>query len=62
MIDIVEHKESYCTHCERKIIICGNCGNNTCNAGYGIVDGKQCKHCKDAYELFFKLHEIEICK
>lgn len=52
---MIEHKVSYCSHCEIKIIICGGCGNNTCNGGYGILNGEQCLYCKDAYKKFFEL-------
>ena len=31
------HYFSYCDHCERQVVICGSCGNNTCNGGYGEV-------------------------
>ena len=30
---------------------CGTCDNNTCNAGYGEVNGETCKDCPEAYEL-----------
>jgi hypothetical protein len=32
------------------MIICPKCGNNTCNAGYGEVDGQKCDICPSAYE------------
>lgn len=33
------------------MIVCGKCGNNCCNGGYGVVDGKECPDCPSAYEL-----------
>lgn len=53
----VQHKFSFCDHCERTIVICGSCGNNTCNGGYGEVNSPtpnemmQCPDCQTAYEL-----------
>jgi hypothetical protein len=40
----------YCEHCQCPVVICGKCGNNTCNGGYGIVDGLPCDQCPSAYE------------
>lgn len=40
----------YCELCEADMIICPKCGNNTCNGGYGEVDGSQCDLCPTAYE------------
>lgn len=40
----------YCTHCERDVVICGKCGNNSCNGGHGEVDGKTCDQCPSAYK------------
>ena len=48
------HYWSYCDHCEHDVVICGKCGNNTCNGGYGEVDGEQCHACPSAYEIYFK--------
>jgi hypothetical protein len=42
-------KWEYCLLCECWMIICWKCGNNTCNAGYGEVDGKPCDVCPSAY-------------
>lgn len=47
-----EHYWNYCSHCEHDVVICGKCGNNTCNGGYGEVDGKQCDACPSAYDLY----------
>lgn len=43
---------SYCSHCETDVVICGKCGNNTCNGGYGVVDGVECDQCPSAYREF----------
>lgn len=51
----VKHIVSYCDVCERKIIICGKCGNNCCNGGYGEIDGEKCTDCPSAYEEQDKL-------
>lgn len=45
-----DHVESYCDLCKCKIYHCKTCGNNTCNGGYGMVDGEICPDCPDAYE------------
>jgi hypothetical protein len=53
----VAHTFSYCDHCERQVVICGKCGNNTCSGGYGEVIGPEpgtlmtCDACPSAYEL-----------
>ena len=33
------------------MVRCGTCGNNSCNASYGEVDGKTCTDCPRAYEV-----------
>jgi hypothetical protein len=48
------HKWRFCTHCDHMVVICGKCGNNTCNAGHGTVDGNPCDACESAYELYLK--------
>lgn len=45
------HRWDYCDLCEVEIVMCGKCGNNCCNGGYGEVDGKKCDACPSAYEL-----------
>lgn len=57
----MKHKKAYCELCERDMIICGKCGNNTCNGGYGEIIGPNkindeivmitCDACESAYEL-----------
>ena len=44
------HHLSYCPHCRVPAVLCGTCGNPTCNAGYGQVDGVQCTDCPSAYK------------
>lgn len=47
------HYPEFCYHCETIVIICGTCGNNTCNGGYGTLpDGTECPDCESAYELY----------
>jgi hypothetical protein len=45
------HYWTYCNHCETDVVICGVCGNNCCNGGYGQVDGKTCEACPSAYQM-----------
>jgi hypothetical protein len=49
MSEAAGHKWSWCCHCLCWMVTCGRCGNNTCNAGYGSVDGKECPECVDAH-------------
>jgi len=54
---MAEHHWEYCDVCERKVVICGKCGNNCCNGGYGKVMGTEpgvmieCDACPSAYEI-----------
>lgn len=48
------HRWDYCDHCGHDVVICGKCGNNTCNGGHGTVDGGECDVCESAYELYLK--------
>ena len=36
-------------------MLCGKCGNNSCNGGRGIVDGKPCEACSESW--LFELSE-----
>lgn len=46
------HYWEYCMHCDCMMVICGTCGNNTCNAGYGTLeDGSACPDCPSAYDM-----------
>lgn len=48
---MTEHKRAWCNHCGREVVICGTCGNGTCNGGYGTVNGTDCPDCPSAYKL-----------
>lgn len=39
------HEWYYCEHCSCPIVLCGTCGNNTCNGSEG------CDDCKEAYKM-----------
>lgn len=51
------HRREYCDHCEEFIVLCGTCGNNCCNGGYGTVNGLEpettieCPDCPSAYDI-----------
>jgi hypothetical protein len=47
---------AYCHHCEQDVMICGKCGNNTCNGGYGEIDGVQCDQCPQAYKEYMEMY------
>jgi|AntRauTorckE6833_2_1112554.scaffolds.fasta_scaffold00137_38 hypothetical protein len=49
----MKHKWKYCGHCKMWMVICGKCGNNTCNSGSGdIKTGEPCEDgCEEAYTL-----------
>lgn len=48
-----KHIWKYCDHCDEWVVICGNCRNNTCNAGYGTLeDGSKCTECDSASLLW----------
>lgn len=48
---MIEHSWAYCPVCCRPCVICGKCGNNACNGGYGTLpDGAVCDACPSAYE------------
>jgi hypothetical protein len=52
-----QHYWSYCSHCRRRVVICGKCGNNCCNGGYGEIPSPepetmmQCDVCPSAYDM-----------
>lgn len=52
------HYWEYCYQCEADVVICGTCGNNCCNGGYGEVIEVDpgtimtCPDCPSAYELY----------
>jgi len=51
------HYWAYCDYCETNMVVCGTCGNNCCNGGYGEVMGPEagttitCPDCPEAYAL-----------
>lgn len=60
-----QHKLEWCELCERQMVICGKCGNNTCNGGYGRVavpNGElvECDACKDAYAFDQEIALLDI--
>jgi hypothetical protein len=45
------HYWADCPMCGR-MVVCGKCGNNCCNAGYGeLWPGVPCDACPSAYEM-----------
>lgn len=44
------HRWDDCGLCGR-MVRCGKCGNNSCNGGYGSVDGVTCTACPSAYDM-----------
>lgn len=43
----------YCPTCETMMVICPQCGNNSCNGGSGTLkDGTRCAVCDLAYQYF----------
>jgi len=47
----MNHTWSYCPLCKYTMVICGTCGNNTCNGGYGTINNLPCPDCESAHEL-----------
>lgn len=51
MKEKIEHHWSLCLMCG-PMVVCGACGNNCCNGGYGkSTDGTDCTYCPSAYEM-----------
>ena len=48
--DDIKHRWTDCPMCGR-MVVCGKCGNNCCNGGYGEVDGRSCDACPSAYGM-----------
>lgn len=45
------HRWDICEMCGR-MVVCGKCGNNCCNGGYGTLrDGAKCDACPSAYAM-----------
>jgi hypothetical protein len=47
----MQFKWHWCTACNCACILGPKCGNNTCNGGYGEVDGKKCDICPLSYQF-----------
>lgn len=46
----MQHTWEDCPMCG-PMVVCGKCGNNCCNGGYGkLRDGSECDACPSAYE------------
>src|SRR5271157_6434710 len=46
----IVHRWEFCALCGGWTTICGKCGNNCCNGGYGtLADGSTCDACPSAY-------------
>lgn len=44
--------------CQCMMVVCGRCGNNSCNGGYGIMPyGEDCYACKSAHEMMDEGYE-----
>ena len=54
-----KNRKEYCDHCGHEVIICGKCGNNTCNGGHGTIGYIQCDQCASAYEEYQKLKFVD---
>ena len=48
------HKLSYCGACQTLMVLCGACGNNSCNGGSGEVHGEPCQDCSNAYDVWLE--------
>jgi hypothetical protein len=46
------HRWAYCDWCRTRMVICGKCGNNCCNGGFGeLWPGIVCDACPAAYDM-----------
>jgi hypothetical protein len=50
------HKLTFCDHCGIWMLVCGTCGNNSCNSGEGKVNGSSCPHCDNAHHLMDNIY------
>ena len=49
---MISHRWEYCSMCKRRMVVCGKCGNNCCNGGYGTLpNGVLCDACPSAYDM-----------
>lgn len=51
--EIQGYKFEWCSLCRVYFLRCPKCGNNSCNGGWGSIDGGQgnCDECPKCYEL-----------
>lgn len=50
-----QHRWSDCGICGCRTVVCGKCGNNCCNGGYGdLPGGSPCDACPSAYETQYR--------
>jgi len=49
MSDKYNFQWEWCYTCDCWFIRCPKCGNNSCNGGYGNIDGEECDICSLAY-------------
>jgi hypothetical protein len=47
----MKYKWSWCDLCECAMVICPQCGNNSCNGHYG------CELCKDVQQWIYKSYD-----
>jgi hypothetical protein len=52
------HTLSYCELCKIDMVICGTCGNNCCNGGYGIINNEKCTGCDNAYDIQAQYYKL----
>jgi hypothetical protein len=45
-----KHLLKHCAQCSCLTTYCATCGNNTCNAGSGKINGEVCPDCEEAYQ------------
>ncbi len=50
IVSDITNKVGFCSLCDRDVVICTTCGNNTCNGGYGTIGDEPCTDCPQAYE------------
>lgn len=53
----MEHRIELCPNCG-PMVVCGECGNNTCNGTHGTVNEINCHRCASAYELAEQLDRV----
>ena len=62
------HYWCFCNHCDAAIVVCGRCGNNCCNGGYGEeIDQESgeltpCRLCPSAYKMNREKPPIDIVR